>query len=52
MYFKKTGRSMIYKHIKGGIYDSETRWLNACLLTQYYFMSYIANKIIFMCKNS
>ncbi len=31
---------MIYKHIKGGMYDSDTRRLNACLLTQYYFVLY------------
>ncbi len=34
---------MIYKHITGGMYDSDTRCLNTCLLTQYY----ITDKITF-----
>ncbi len=34
-----------YKHIKGGMYDSDTRCLNACLLTQFFFLLHITDKI-------
>ncbi len=40
----------IYKHAKGGMYARDTRCLNACLLTQYYFMFYVTEKIMLYVK--
>ncbi len=37
---------MIYKYTNGGMYVSDTRCLNACFLTQFYFMFYVNDKMI------
>ncbi len=41
---------MIYKYTKGGMYVSDTRCLNAYLLTQFYVMFYVTHKIMVICK--
>ncbi len=41
---------MIYKPKNGGMYNSDTRCLNACLLTQYYSIFYTTDRNIFICK--
>ncbi len=37
---------MIYEYTMGDMYDSDTRCLNACLLTQYYFMFNITDNVM------